>query len=107
MRNLHLVFTVLTASLLASCASPDRRAEVAVPPVSPVASPIPVAPPVVPAADPRQVQLSQLQRLAPDADPGVLALALEARACAVRNGAADASARLAVIARRGIIGSQS
>ncbi|MGV8942776.1 murein L,D-transpeptidase catalytic domain family protein [Thermomonas sp.] len=41
--------------------------------------------------------LQRLSVLAPDADPGVLALALEARSCAVRNGDADAEARLAVI----------
>lgn len=41
--------------------------------------------------------LNTLQALAPDADPGVLALALEARRCAVRNGEVDAGARLAVI----------
>jgi hypothetical protein len=41
--------------------------------------------------------LARLQRLAPDADPGVLALALEARACAARSGHAAESPRLAVI----------
>ncbi|MEO5629552.1 MAG: murein L,D-transpeptidase catalytic domain family protein, partial [Thermomonas sp.] len=51
----------------------------------------------MPVIDPRQHALQQLSALAPDADPGVIALALEARSCAVRNGEADADARLAVI----------
>ncbi|MDQ3159579.1 MAG: murein L,D-transpeptidase catalytic domain family protein [Pseudomonadota bacterium] len=41
--------------------------------------------------------LERLARLAPDADPGVLALALEARQCAIRQGDVDTNARLAVI----------
>lgn len=52
------------------------------------------APPPAPAAPSLQ---SRLQSLAPGLDPGVLALALEARACALRNGQADDEARLAVI----------
>jgi hypothetical protein len=98
MRNLHLVFTVLAASLLASCASPDRRPEAAVNQgTSSTAQALPVQAPTAPAPDAQRLQLQQLQRLAPDADPGVLALALQARACAVRNGDAEANARLAVI----------
>ncbi|MDH5821770.1 murein L,D-transpeptidase catalytic domain family protein [Luteimonas sp. RD2P54] len=41
--------------------------------------------------------LAALRTAAPDADPRVLELALRARACAVRRGAASADARLAVI----------
>ena len=44
-----------------------------------------------------QPELQALRDLAPDADPGVLALALEARSCAVRHGEVAAEARLAVI----------
>lgn len=42
-------------------------------------------------------RLAALQRLAPEADPGVLALALEARQCALRSGEVSPQARLAVI----------
>ncbi|HWS78586.1 MAG TPA: murein L,D-transpeptidase catalytic domain family protein [Thermomonas sp.] len=41
--------------------------------------------------------LTRLEQAAPDADPGVLALALEARSCAVRRGDVDGAARMAVI----------
>nr|WP_223158177.1 murein L,D-transpeptidase catalytic domain family protein [Thermomonas carbonis] len=41
--------------------------------------------------------LERLNRLAPELDTGVLALALEARACALRNGEVDDDAKLAVI----------
>lgn len=97
MRRFHLFFTMAAMSLLAGCAGPDRRPDpaartaVVVPPVS---APMPA---INPLANPRQDVLQQLRALAPDADPGVLALALEARSCAVRNGNADADARLAVI----------
>ena len=47
--------------------------------------------------DPQPRELDRLRALAPDADPGVLALALEARSCAVRNGDVVTDARLAVI----------
>jgi len=97
MRNLHPAFTVFAAIALASCASPDRRAEVAVPSSPTVGKPAPVVPPPAPVQDARQLQLARLQQLAPDADPGVLALALQARACALRSGDASAEAKLAVI----------
>ena len=48
-------------------------------------------------ADPVAAQLAGLQAIAPKADPGVLALALEARECAVDNGDVEADSRLAVI----------
>ena len=41
--------------------------------------------------------LARLEQAAPDADPGVLALALEARNCAVRRGDVEDAARMAVI----------
>jgi len=97
MRNLHFFITFLAASLLAACASPDRRPEAASASVEPVRPIAPLSTPEAPVADMQHQQLKQLQRLAPDADPGVLALALQARACAVRSGSADAAARLAVI----------
>ena len=85
---------MLAMSLLAGCTGPQPKPAIAaaptlVPPETPMVA--------IPEPDPQQPQLRQLARLAPDADPGVLALALEARACAVRNGDADANARLAVI----------
>jgi len=97
MRRFQLLLTMTTISLLAGCAGPDRRPDgvstagiVLVPERSRVTGSSP----------PRtasQRELEQLRVLAPDADPGVLALALEARSCAVRNGDAGADARLAVI----------
>ncbi len=98
MRNLHLFATMCAVSLLAGCAGPGQRAES--PPVARV-----VAPPATPspamnapgAAMPSDTLLDRLARTAPEADPGVLALALEARNCAVRRGDVDASAKMAVI----------
>ncbi len=99
MRRFRLFITMATISLLAGCAGPDRRPDaiamsgmVSVPERAPV--PESSIPPRTTAG---QRELEQLRVLAPDADPGVLALALEARSCAVRNGDADADARLAVI----------
>jgi L,D-transpeptidase catalytic domain len=47
--------------------------------------------------DPASALLDRLQRLAPHANPKVLALALEAAQCAAATGAIDAARRLAVI----------
>lgn len=98
MRNLQLFATMFAASLLAGCAGPQTRAD------APMQSTIDTAvaasaKPAMPAntEDPNRATLVRLERLAPDADPGVLALALEARGCAIRNGQADTDARLAVI----------
>ncbi len=97
MQQSRLLPSAFAAALLAGCAGPATRADA--PPVAIVAPP--VAPPPVPMPAPPTpsvgAELAQLERLAPDADPGVLALALEARACAVRNGTVDPGARLAVI----------
>lgn len=101
MRRFHLFLTMASMSLLAGCAGPDRRPEAAN--VAVIASPMrtTVSAAVTstePSIQPQQGStLKQLSALAPDVDPGVLALALEARSCAVRNGEADARARLAVI----------
>ena len=95
MRRFQLFITMASISLIAGCAGPDRRPETAQ--VTVVESPMVQKSVVVAdAASPRQ-DLQALLELAPDADPGVLALALEARSCAVRNGEVDANARLAVI----------
>lgn len=91
MTRLHAVFIALAASTLASCSSTPQRPRAALP--VPVSAPAPASVPV----DPGQVLLARLQQLAPGADPGVLALALEARACAVASGAAEADSRLTVI----------
>jgi len=98
MRHFHLAFTMLAMSLLAGCAGPQHKPEVAVSPapaalVSPPVAAIP-APSVL---DRQQRLLQQLAGLAPDADRGVLALALQARECALRSGEANEDARLAVI----------
>ena len=88
MKKFHAVFIALTASTLASCSSTPQRETAAIP------KPVEAAPVQV---DPDQVLLAKLQRLAPTADPGVLALAVEARACAVASGDVPADTRLAVI----------
>ena len=88
MKRLHAVFIALTASTLASCSSTPQRETAAIP------KPVQAAPVQI---DPDQMLLAKLQRLAPTADPGVLALAVEARACAVASGEVKPETRLAVI----------
>lgn len=90
MTRLHAVFIALAASTLASCSSTPQRETTAVPQT------VEAAPAVV-QIDPDQALLARLQQLAPTADPGVLALAVEARACAVASGEASPETRLAVI----------
>ena len=95
MRVSHLALTVASAVLLAACAAPERRASApsTLPPVV-QQSAVDVAPaPMTPAPG----LFERISRLAPDLDPGVLALALEARACALRNREVGDDARLAVI----------
>lgn len=70
-------------------------AATAVPAASPGGTGMTPAPMPVPAAPP--ALLPSLKRLAPEADPKVLALALEARECAMANGSVRDAARLAVI----------
>ena len=98
MRDFRLLLSLTASALLAGCAGPATKpAPLASAHVVP--APAAVAATVVPQASPERApgELDRLRQLAPDADPGVLALALQARACAVRNGQADANARLAVI----------
>ena len=96
MRKLRLPATACAAALLAGCAGPATRTDTV------TAAPV-MAPPLVvavapPAATPMPSStLDRIRRLAPGLDPGVLALALEARACALRNGEVDDEAKLAVI----------
>lgn len=96
MRALHTIFTAATMITIAGCASQDSRPQAAPATATTIAPPKVESLPV-PALDRRALELEQVAALAPDADPGVLALALEARACAVRHGQAGADARLAVI----------
>ena len=91
MKRLHAVFTLLAASSLMSCTTMPT------PPQAAVVAPEAVSPVLEATPDPALARLDRLQRLAPDADPGVLALALEARACAVASGEAGEGDRLAVI----------
>ena len=88
-----LPLVLIAAGTLAGCSAPETRPTVA---SQSVVNPPVVTAPVVPAVA-HSALLARLQRLAPDADPGVLALALEARACAARSGNAAESPRLAVI----------
>ena len=96
MRNLRLTATLCAAALLAGCAGPATRRDVVVAPKVPAAttSIIAAAPTtmLMPAST-----LDRIRRLAPGIDPGVLALALEARACALRQGEVGDDAKLAVI----------
>ncbi|WP_103073939.1 murein L,D-transpeptidase catalytic domain family protein [Solilutibacter silvestris] len=104
MRKLHAVFISLAASTLVSCSTvPEHGAtassSVVVAPVARQAQGVIERFPDAPAAqlDPNAATLTRLESLAPEADPGVLALALEARNCAIRNGEVDQDAKLAVI----------
>lgn len=94
MRRFPLLAMMVATSLVAGCTSPARKPE---PVAQAVVVPAEPAPMPVHVPDPRRELLARLTRLAPDADPGVLALALEARACALRNEAVAADTRLAVI----------
>ncbi len=91
MKRLHAVFIALTASTLAGCSSTPQRETAAVP--------VPVQAPAAATLiiDPDRALLARLQQLAPTADPGVLALAVEARACTVASGEVAPETRLAVI----------
>jgi len=98
MRTLHLFIAMCTASLVAGCTGPEPRADApraAV--INPSMRDTMKSVPSGMGVDPRRAALELLEQLAPDADPGVLALALEARGCAIRSGDADADARLAVV----------
>ena len=100
MRKLHAVFISLAASTLVSCSTvPDHgttaSSSVVIAPVarSTQSQPDPSTSQLGPGA----TTLARLETLAPEVDPGVLALALEARNCAIRNGEVDEDAKLAVI----------
>ena len=96
MRVSDLAATVASVVLLAACAAPERRSAAASPTLPPVLQEAIVQ------AEPEPVPVSvgafeRIRRLAPDLDPGVLALALEARACALRSNEVGDDAKLAVI----------
>ena len=98
MGRLHTIFIALAAFVaVSSCATTQSVSQhdtrEVQPPIS--ALPPPVAPP--PASPPLALKLGRLQRQAPQLDPGVLALALQAQQCAVRAGEVRADTRLAVI----------
>ena len=88
---------MVAVSLVAGCGGP-ATVRTAAPQGHLVQAPSPQSAPAIPrqSAVPDGLQ-QRLQQIAPGLDSGVLALALEARACAVRNGQADEAARLAVI----------
>lgn len=97
MRDFRLALTLSASALLAGCAGPATKSDVVA--STPHAARAPAAA-IVPERAPVTAvptEMDRLRRLAPELDPGVLALALEARSCAVRNGQATAEARLAVI----------
>jgi hypothetical protein len=92
MSRFHFPLMLLVAVALAACSAPETRTVAALPAVVAAAAPVAAAPVQAP-----DTLVERLARLAPDADRGVLALAVEARACAARRGDAPESARLAVI----------
>lgn len=87
MRSFHLALALTATLAVGGCSSTPPRPSIA------RATTVPAAPRV----DPQDAALAQLRRLAPDADPGVLALALAARDCAVNAGEVGTDAKLAVI----------
>lgn len=99
MSRLHLAWSGLAAVVLAACAASAPRAANAPAALSPapVAAPPLASAPAAPADDRNAALLARLSRLAPAADRGVLALALEARACALAAGDIADAPRLAVI----------
>src|SRR5690606_32543488 len=105
MRNLHLAVTAVLALAVGGCHTPGDSPEAANVAASVAEAVVPAAraaaldpqPLATPAPDPVQSQLALLRDLAPGADPGVLALALEARQCALDHGDVSAESRLAVI----------
>lgn len=102
MRKLHAVFISLAASTLVSCSTVPEHGATASSVVAPVTRPAQSVPrqqpdPSAAQLDPNAAMLARLEALAPEADPGVLALALEARNCALRSGEVDQDAKLAVI----------
>lgn len=93
MRRFHLAITMLATSLIAGCGGTQHRDT---PATAVVVMPVQESPSMsVP--DAKAQRLDALARLAPGLDRGVLALALQARDCALRAGDAEAEARLAVI----------
>ncbi len=85
------------AALLAACAAPEQRSTMLpAPPMEAIGGPGATAVPVPVVKAPPSL-LARLQRLAPDVDPGVLALALQARSCALQAGDVGDDSRLAVI----------
>ena len=86
MRPFHFAFTLVAALAVGGCSGPQPRPSIAH--VTTIPAPRPVL---------QDATLAQLRQLAPDADPGVLALALAARDCAVSAGEVDAGSKLAVI----------
>ncbi len=96
MRVSHLALTAVSAVLLAACAAPERRTASVHSTMPPVLQQAIVDAEPAPVTAPAGL-FERIIKLAPDLDPGVLALALEARACALRNGEVGDDARLAVI----------
>ncbi|MGN6111556.1 MAG: murein L,D-transpeptidase catalytic domain family protein [Luteimonas sp.] len=82
------------APLVAAAATPVAPAT-ATAPAAAASTAAPAQPSVAPAAG--DATLARLSALAPEADRGVLALALAARECAVASGEVEADSRLAVI----------
>lgn len=93
MPRLHLIFIAALAAALTSCSGQETRPTAASSVM--VETPSVVTAPSVPDRNADLVQ--RLHRLAPDADPGVIALAVEARACAMKSGNVKTGSRIAVI----------
>jgi hypothetical protein len=102
----HHVAVISLLALAAGCRTPAPAVADAVPPVAPLVAATPAPAVDAPAsaatssatgAGADDALLARLSALAPEADRGVLALALAARECAVDSGEVAADSRLAVI----------
>lgn len=96
MSRLHsplILLTALAAAIAGCSGTPVKPSS----DLATVVAPVAAVPAPVQAVDADAALLQRLARLAPEADRGVLALALEARACALRSGSVADAQRLAVI----------
>ena len=103
MQKLHLAITAALALAMGGCHTPGQSPEIAsvaasvADAVVPAAQAATIAPVQAAKPDLLASQLAALEGIAPDADAGVLALALEARQCALDHGDVSNKSRLAVI----------
>ena len=93
----HSTGLALAMALILGCVPQSRLRTAQTPPPADVVVRTMPAAPAMPAPVPRPDLASRLAMLAPDADPQVLSLAVQARQCAASRGEAADARRLAVI----------